>query len=209
MDGSLMAVTPNYSWPVPVNTDYVKDGADAIKDLGDAIDATVYGLPSGALALVKTQTIGTAVTSVEVTGAFSAAYDNYLVTINNVVGSVTDSIRVRAGTNSAGYFSGRVDVFYSNGNVSGASDNNGSSLDTGILTNSNGNVTCGEVFFRNPFATSFTFINYMGADARSIGLARIIGSAWHNSATSFTSFTILANTGTLTGGTISVYGYEK
>jgi len=42
MDGSLMAVTPNYSWPVPVDTDYVKDGAEAIKDLGDAIDATVF-----------------------------------------------------------------------------------------------------------------------------------------------------------------------
>ena len=36
-----MAVTPNYSWPVPVNTDLVKDGAVAIKDLGDAVDATL------------------------------------------------------------------------------------------------------------------------------------------------------------------------
>ena len=58
-----MAVTPNYSWPVPVNTDYVKDGAEAIKDLGDAIDATVFGLPSGAvvqvLSSVNTSTFST------------------------------------------------------------------------------------------------------------------------------------------------------
>jgi hypothetical protein len=39
-----MAVTPNYGWPVPVATDYVKDGYAAIADLGDAIDATVFGL---------------------------------------------------------------------------------------------------------------------------------------------------------------------
>jgi hypothetical protein len=51
-----MAVTPNYSWPVPVNTDLVKDGADAIKDLGDAIDATVFGLGMGAVLQVKSVT---------------------------------------------------------------------------------------------------------------------------------------------------------
>ena len=36
-----MAVTPNYSWPVPVNTDLVKDGAVAIETLGDAIDSSM------------------------------------------------------------------------------------------------------------------------------------------------------------------------
>ena len=39
-----MAVTPNYSWPIPVATDLVKDGYQAIADLGDAIDATVFAL---------------------------------------------------------------------------------------------------------------------------------------------------------------------
>jgi hypothetical protein len=37
-----MASTPEYGWPTPNNSDYVKDGAEAIRDLGDAIDATVY-----------------------------------------------------------------------------------------------------------------------------------------------------------------------
>jgi hypothetical protein len=37
----LMATTPNYSWPTPDDTDLVKDGAGAIRDLGDAIDTTV------------------------------------------------------------------------------------------------------------------------------------------------------------------------
>jgi hypothetical protein len=35
-----MATTPNYGWPIPVATDYVKDGYANIADLGDAIDAT-------------------------------------------------------------------------------------------------------------------------------------------------------------------------
>ena len=36
-----MAVTANNSWPVPVSTDYVKNGYQAIDDLGDAIDTSV------------------------------------------------------------------------------------------------------------------------------------------------------------------------
>lgn len=36
-----MANSPYYSWPEPNNTDYVKDGAQAIRDLGDAIDTTL------------------------------------------------------------------------------------------------------------------------------------------------------------------------
>jgi hypothetical protein len=37
-----MATSPNYGWPEPNDTDFVKNGADAIRDLGDAVDATVY-----------------------------------------------------------------------------------------------------------------------------------------------------------------------
>ena len=37
-----MALSPNYSWPEPNDSDFVKNGADAIRDLGDAIDATLY-----------------------------------------------------------------------------------------------------------------------------------------------------------------------
>jgi hypothetical protein len=44
----MATTTPNYGWPVPTSTDYVKDGATAIEALGDAIDTTVFGLPSSA-----------------------------------------------------------------------------------------------------------------------------------------------------------------
>lgn len=36
-----MPTTPNYAWPTPADTDYVKDGAAAIRSLGNAIDDTV------------------------------------------------------------------------------------------------------------------------------------------------------------------------
>ena len=36
-----MATSPNYSWPEPDNTDLVKNGALAIRTLGNAIDTTM------------------------------------------------------------------------------------------------------------------------------------------------------------------------
>lgn len=39
-----MATSPNYSWPEPDNTSLVKDGALAIRNLGDAIDTTTKAL---------------------------------------------------------------------------------------------------------------------------------------------------------------------
>jgi hypothetical protein len=72
MAGFIMATTtPNYGWPVPTSTDYVKDGATAIEALGDAIDATVFGLKGIAqvVSTVKTDTFTTTSnTYVDVTG---------------------------------------------------------------------------------------------------------------------------------------------
>ncbi len=39
-----MALSPNYGWVEPDDSDFVKDGALAIRDLGDDIDATVYSI---------------------------------------------------------------------------------------------------------------------------------------------------------------------
>lgn len=42
-----MPTTPTYLWPTPADTDYVKDGAAAIRTLGDAIDAELAGHDHG------------------------------------------------------------------------------------------------------------------------------------------------------------------
>lgn len=38
-----MATSPNYGWTEPDDTSLVKDGASAMRTLGNAIDATVFG----------------------------------------------------------------------------------------------------------------------------------------------------------------------
>jgi hypothetical protein len=69
----MATTTPNFGWPVPTSTDYVKDGAVAIEALGDAIDATVFGLGSPGvlqvLSTTKTDSFSTSSTSrVDITG---------------------------------------------------------------------------------------------------------------------------------------------
>jgi hypothetical protein len=41
-----MASSPIYAWPEPDNTAYVKDGALAMRTLGNAIDTTVNKIES-------------------------------------------------------------------------------------------------------------------------------------------------------------------
>ncbi len=73
----MATTTPNYGWPVPTSTDYVKDGATAIEALGDAIDATVFGLGQG-LKLINT-TAFSAQTSISINSVFSSTYANYKI----------------------------------------------------------------------------------------------------------------------------------
>jgi len=47
-----MALSPHYGWDEPNDSDYVKNGALAMRTLGDDIDATVW-----AIATFKQQTI--------------------------------------------------------------------------------------------------------------------------------------------------------
>jgi hypothetical protein len=202
----MATTTPNYSWPVPTSTDLVKDGATAIEALGDAIDATVYGLNPG-LVLIKTQTIGTTVTSVNVTSAFSATYDNYKIILSGGVASALVTLTFKLGATATGYYMGYGRVVYSSGAANPTSDNNGTAFDRLGYGNTNTLFMTADLF--NPFATKNTIVNGVIIQTDTSGLAGA-ATGFLNNTTSYTDFTI-ASSGvqTMTGGTISVYGYKK
>jgi len=201
-----MAVTPNYSWPVPVNTDYVKDGAEAIKDLGDAIDATVFGLPSGAgLTLIKTQTVGTAVTSVTVTGAFSATYDNYKIVMSGGSGSDNSYLDLTLGASTTGYYDSLIWKPYATALTAASNINNSAFAYVGsVFAAQNAYIN---IDLLSPNAAKFTQVATPFAQQPSAGQGFYGGI--HQVATSYTACTIGVVTGTITGGTIAVYGYVK
>ena len=201
-----MAVTPNYSWPVPVATDLVKDGYAAIADLGDAIDATVFGLPANGFTLIKSQVIGTTVASVNVTGAFSTTYENYKIIINGGVSSADCYLGLSLGASVTGYSRFMIYGDFTANTVLGNAANNTSSW----VTVGDGQASQGlymNADLLNPFLAKYTRLGTSMSYQSVSGSGHTSGI--HKVATSYTDFTITPSTGTMTGGTIYVYGYKK
>lgn len=202
-----MATTTNYSWTTPDNTAYVKDGASAIRTLGSSVDTTLFTALGGAypgLRLVKKQTIGTAVSTVSVTGAFSSAYENYKIVISGGVGSTQNITGLRMGTTNTGYYTSRALVTFASSTVSGAALSNFSSFI--YAGGQNTNTICMNVDVLAPFLTKPTTYTGISVIPSTTGEYATHGGYLDNT-TSYTSFEIFPNGGTLTGGTIYVYGY--
>ena len=199
-----MATTTNYSWTTPNDSDPFRNGASAIRTLGSSIDTTLFTALGGAypgMRLVKTQAIGSAVGSVVVTGAFSATYGAYKIIIVGGVGSAAGSLQLQFGASTASYNGALPYITYSTNTQTNLSDNAAAAFRYIGATATN--VLNFEVDVVNPFLAQPTTVrgNYSSA---TLG-GQYTG--YHNVATSYTGFTITPNSGTLTGGTIYVYGY--
>jgi hypothetical protein len=201
----MATTTPNYGWDVPTSTDYVKDGATAIETLGDDIDATLWTALGGAypgLRLVKKQTIGSAVSSVNVTSAFSATYTNYKIIVSGGVSSTSCGLSLRVGNPGTNFYGALILANFSSGPVTSQGVNN-----TAIWNGCGVGHTHGlsmQVELHNPFLTTFTSVQAPFFDSNA-NTGTFTGML--NNQVSYTDFTIVPSTGTLTGGTIYVYGY--
>jgi hypothetical protein len=167
---------------------------------------TAAAMDSIGLWLVKTQTIGAGVGSVTVSDVFSADYDAYKITITGGVGSTATIMRLQLGATTSGYYAAYNRVVYSSGAASPASDNNAANFARcGFATTDTLN---GNFELLQPFATKRTIFQGAFVPAGTGDIAGT-GSGFLNNATSYTAFTIIAATGTITGGTIRVYGYRN
>ncbi len=159
----------------------------------------------GGLVLISSTTIGSAVSSVVVSNAFSATYDNYKIIISGGVGSTTDYIYLRLGASATNYYDKLIYGAYASGaTVSGAGNSNVS------LFSYPGNLTTSSLYMNvdlmNPFLTKPTAISSNLAGGLVSGAG--IYAGYHSTAASYTDFTVAATSGTMTGGTIKVYGYK-
>lgn len=157
------------------------------------------------LQLIKVQTIGTAVSSVTVTNAFSATYDNYKIIVNGGAGSTESNVGLTLGVSATGYYSAGALWQYPNTQTS-AGDNNATSW-TRACTMSTNSISA-DITLLQPFASARTSYNawYMMSNGGQYGGLQ---AGFHNVSTSYTDFTLTPASGTMTGGTIYVYGYAK
>jgi hypothetical protein len=154
--------------------------------------------------LISKTTIGTAVATVTTGTVFSSDFDNYRVIIRGVKSSTTSDLLINFGGTTTGYYGS---AFYDNynGAVTGTNRrNNGANLYIGGVETALGEQVI-SMDIANPFIAMSTSINggYYGN-----GYSGWFGGTQANS-TSFTTLTVRPAAGTITGGTITVYGYRS
>jgi hypothetical protein len=164
-----------------------------------AADTNTYLANSG-LVFVKSQTIGTGVSSVAVTSAFSSTYDNYRIVVSGGVGSALQAIAMIMTGSTASYYQILAYWTYALAAPSALSVNNGANW-TYIGESGDSNTIAIDIL--NPNNAKYTQFSggYIGSVAGTV-------SGYHGVASAFTGFT-LSVAGTMTGGTITVYGYRK
>ena len=162
---------------------------------------------TSALTLIKTQTIGSGVSSVEVTGAFSSTYDNYKITITGGTGSQNQiGLNITMGSNTAGVQGVAAGAEYGGAAFAASNVNNGAAFTFVGMANNASIFMSGEI--HSPNLTENTFAAFTGSRFNSNGYP--VASFYELlNTTQYTAFTITTNQGTLTGGTIRIYGFAN
>lgn len=170
---------------------------------GDVLNAS--DMNAVGLWLVKSQTVGSGVSSVTVTGAFSANYDQYLITLSGCTASSATAIALRLGASTTGYYGVLVFTNTTVPSPTAAADNNGATFTFvgGAESGQNAHVS---VNLFDPFQSVYTKCrNGSYQNGNNYG----VYNGEHRVSSSYTDFTLIPGAGTLTGGTIRVYGYRN
>jgi hypothetical protein len=183
--------------------------AGQVLKVNSGATAPEWGAAGGAsgLTLVKTQTIGSGVSSVTVSDAFSSTYDNYKIIVSGGVASASATLTLQLGSTTSAYY------------YWGISGNSGSTTVSGIVGSNVSNFadfgTAGvnslsaDVEVSNAFLSKRTTVFSQAIRTTTAGTVK---ASWgfQDSDTSFTAFTIAIDGGnTMTGGTIKIYGYQN
>ena len=153
--------------------------------------------------LVKTQAVGTGVSSVTVTGAFTSDYDSYKIIYDGGVGSTFVTIAMTLGASATGYNMSLPYVTYGAAVAAGTSVLNAVSF--ALMGAGDTNYLGLDVDVLSPNLARFTRVQ--GAYIANNESGSYTGI--HKVATAYTDFSLIIAGGTITGGTIRVYGYRK
>jgi len=157
------------------------------------------------LVYVTSVAVGTGVSTIAVPSAFSATYDNYRIVYNGGTSSANASLGMTLGAAVTGYYSGLIRVQTATNTVASVADNNAAKWNyVGYASTTSVALS---LDLLNPFAAVPTAYHSAGWVLTSdCGQSSGINS----SATSHTAFNIIpGGVITLSGGTVTVYGYRK
>ena len=173
---------------------------------GSAVTTSLdYKVANQGLTFIKSVTVGSGVSSVTVSNAFSSSFQNYKIIIDGVDSTVANNTMQFNfdGSTTGYYWAGWYRNFANTvGTFSGAS--NGASWPIGYTSTSESTYCSFEVF--HPYdSTRRAHYSFMPGAGNDFVLS---GGGQHANVSSFTGFRIVGGNGTMTGGTIRVYGYN-
>jgi hypothetical protein len=176
---------------------------------GDVLNAS--DMNGVGLWLVKTQTVGSGVSSVTVNNAFSADYENYKIVYSGGQSSAAVNLYLQltvGGTASTtGYYGVLVWGNLTTSVVAAATDNNAAQFSfAGGGAGANNGAASVNVDLLNPFGAIRTRLH----NAQTL-YATVYGTytGLHDVGTSYDGIKLTPASGTITGGTIRVYGYRN
>ena len=151
---------------------------------------------------ISRTTIGSAVSSVTVSNAFSADYDSYKIIVAGGAGSTGADLDVTLGATTTGYYQAALYVVYAAGTAQANAATNAANWDAGRMDTT---ALTMNMEIHSPFLTEYTTFESSWSRAND-AMGKVGG--YLNNTTSYTAFTITTSTGTMTGGTIDVYGFR-
>lgn len=172
-----------------------------------AADTNTYLANSG-LVFVKQVTVGSGVSSVDITSCFSSSYDNYKIAFNGIAASTSMSINFFLLSGSTPTSSGWYGTeFYCaigattwTGQIIG---NNAASAYCSAAASASGLASTMEI--QSPNLAQFSRYQY------AISATEYFrnGYTYHGANTQYDGCRFTTTSGTITGGSITVYGYRK
>jgi hypothetical protein len=170
-------------------------------------DTNTYLANSGSVYVTST-TVGSAVSSVVFTNCFSSTYDNYEIIYTGGTASAANNLRIQFGSTTTGYYGALIYVVANAGVALGLGINNDVNFPyLGDSTTGGGSRLSCKVYAPNLAARTGITSQYIGTGTAAGAFGTFNGNL--DNATQYTGFTLTPNTGTLTGGTITIYGYRK
>lgn len=155
---------------------------------------------------VATVTGGNGAASLAVPDVFSADFYNYRVILRGGTIATATNLRMRLGASATGYYSAQEYISFAAGQVLAGDVNATYWTAVGRSTPTNGTDATFDLY--NPFEAQRTRIHAMFVDQSTTGGAQT-SLGYHNTATSYTDFTIYTTSGNWTSDlTVTVYGYN-
>jgi hypothetical protein len=163
-------------------------------------------VPATGMTLIKSQDVGSGVANTVVADVFSANFDAYQIIWSGGNGNTANTgLSMFLGTATADYYTAGI---FGGGGGSGGLGNTGTPQSSASVGEIDANSARCSFRLVDPFAARYTMIVTDAALNLTNFNTRIYGHV-NLTNTSFTSFTLFPNAGTMSSGTIRVYGYRK